>query len=373
MLHPSRSRAPLVVLSLLLTTSMPHVANSAAPPTPGGFSVGCAFTTCILDWGSPSGLYKNHSHTVIYRSTAPARSGAVEIGRSDWMVFTDANVEAGTRYYYWIRFESTEGVRGPFAGPESDRTAVDIDAFHDNLLRDLENDPFAQSLREPITTPEHVTEEIRRVNEEIDRINEEIRRMVEAIGHDPEPVEVEEYHCTDEHEQALALTTVDNYFDTAVPALWDGTPFIVDVSSALPSADDLLDAVAEEAARIHAALGYRIFVAGDVLPLADLTVTPLIRFDPGRPLVPPNQHIEIRCCHNSGAAAPWYRMILLSPDDDGYQARFAIIHELYHILGFAHPGATPGVEMSRSLDSGDGSVFTRSAPIDLARLACIYD
>ena len=41
---------------------------------------------------------------------------------------------------------------------------------------------------------------------------------------------VDKYRCTDEYEQAFDYTTVDTS-DHAVPALWDGTPFIVDISS----------------------------------------------------------------------------------------------------------------------------------------------
>ena len=202
---------------------------------------------------------------------------------------------------------------------------------------------------------------------------------------------VESYVCTDEHEKARDLSVA--YLDTAlgrlpfqygepVVSLWDSTPFVVDVSSTLPNADDLLDVVAEEADRIHAVLGYEILVAGDVLQLADVTEPQLTEPDSAFQLTPPHQHIDVLCCYGPvpqvmGVANPHVRLVVLRNDPFG--SRYAIIHELYHLLGFAHPGEPRGVEMSRVLmhgprENGTGLPLpTRSTPIDLARLACIYD
>ena len=55
------------------------------------------------------------------------------------------------------------------------------------------------------------------------------------------------------------------------------------------------------------------------------------------------------------------------------------MHELYHLLGFGHPGESRGVAMSDELmhgarDARDRIAFrTRSTATDLAKLACIYD
>ena len=65
--------------------------------------------------------------------------------------------------------------------------------------------------------------------------------------------------------------------------------------------------------------------------------------------------------------------------NDAFWSRYAIIHELYHILGFVHPDETEGVVMSEELmyeprDTDEGISFpTQSTPIDLAKLACIYN
>ena len=66
-----------------------------------------------------------------------------------------------------------------------------------------------------------------------------------------------------------------------MPTLWNDTPFVVDISSALPNAYDLLAAVDKESKRIQEALGYSVFVAGQVEDFADLTRTELENSETG--------------------------------------------------------------------------------------------
>ena len=191
--------------------------------------------------------------------------------------------------------------------------------------------------------------------------------------------------CGDEYEQALAYTTIYGY-ETGVPFLWDGTPFVVDVAQTFSNADELLKAVAAEAARVREALGFDVFVAGAAMPFRRLTHSQFYDLDTLDPnaeqLTPREQHIEFHCCYDehldgAGVSYPWRRVVLLEPD--AFQARHIILHELYHVLGFGHPGENWGVAMTDTLMYGPGldangsSQATRAAPSDLARLACIYD
>ena len=69
------------------------------------------------------------------------------------------------------------------------------------------------------------------------------------------------------------------------------------------------------------------------------------------------------------------RMTVLTAD--AHLSRLIIMHELYHLLGFHHPGSLEGVAMSDTLHAGQFNqhgerVPTRAEAIDLARLACIY-
>ena len=192
---------------------------------------------------------------------------------------------------------------------------------------------------------------------------------------------VDEFVCTDERERAIDYATFDDY-ETAAPALWDDTPFVVDISHSYPNADELLNAVADEAEWINAVLGYEVFVAGDVLPLVDITENQLRYISSAEQLIPPDGHIHIRCCYPSGTrsagtAYPWWRVLML--ENDPFQSRHIIVHELYHILGFSHIDNPEGVMMSETLMGGPGhdasgaSIPTDATPLDLAKLACIYD
>ena len=193
---------------------------------------------------------------------------------------------------------------------------------------------------------------------------------------------VDEFVCSDERDRAVAYATLSGLFNQSIPALWDDAPFVVDISSAFTNADELLDVVAQEAARIHDVLGYQVFVAGDVLPFGNLISAQLSTFESGSQRVAPNQRIEIRCCFDGpsthgGTSYPWWRMILLASDE--FQSRHAIAHELWHLLGFTHHAIVPSVLMSDILTDGPEDVKTGARlptvpdTFDLAKLACIYD
>jgi len=345
--------------------------HAASPPKARGVTAHCGISACMVRWTNPVSLYANHKQTVVYRNRTNNPQSAALIASTTSLGHYDENLEQGpygTTYWYWVAYENTSGVRGPFSEPVSDKTAADIDAYHDGLKDEIQESPLLKDLGSAITIPSYI-------NDESAEIEDHLQRLMSSINEDLGPAEVDEYACSDERQQAMDLASADGYFATAIPSLWDGiTPFTVDVSTGLPTAQELLAIVDQKARRIREALGYDILVAGKVRSLADLTSTDLSSPDASawRQFVPPSQRLQIRCCHSTGAAAPWFRVILL-PSDDEDQARYALIHELYHLLGFTHRDATPGVSMSPSLDDAVNSAFTRSTPIDMARLACIYD
>lgn len=206
----------------------------------------------------------------------------------------------------------------------------------------------------------------------------------ELVDSAPPGIDVRSGHvCTDEYEQALAMSTRYGPYDAvSIPALWNGTPFVVDVDAALPYADDLMDDIKREAERVRVALGYDLFVPGDVLPLNRISY---VAFASSKPtdfhLLPPDGNVEIRCCLDGGEpgsigmAWAWWRQVMLV--DDSFYARKALIHELYHLFGFVHPEEQPGVEMSWELYWGSDGPFEGrvnfSTEADWARLACIFD
>ncbi len=87
----------------------------AIPPVPTGFEVSDGFAHIFLSWDNPQDLYKNHSYTIILRSTSANIASALEIGQvATGAMYADLDVRYGTTYYYWIRFVSTAGIFGPF-------------------------------------------------------------------------------------------------------------------------------------------------------------------------------------------------------------------------------------------------------------------
>lgn len=208
---------------------------------------------------------------------------------------------------------------------------------------------------------------------------------------DPEPVDpirqtIDEYTCTDERERVIDFASLVDH-DTAAPLAWDSTPFEVYVSSSFSNAHELLAAVTDEAERVHTYLGYELFVAGDVIPMMDISFRALHPVASEAALLPADYEIPFYCCDErsdaAGHAQIFTRTAVLSSRPGS--ARHVIIHELYHLLGFDHDGGDEGVRMSDMLYSGrlpnleeqfagiDGRIPTGSTATDLAKLACIYD
>lgn len=189
---------------------------------------------------------------------------------------------------------------------------------------------------------------------------------------------VDQHICTDELAEAL------QYLETgheghAVLQQWDGTPFVVNVSSEIHGAERLIDMVRSEAEWIDAILGYPIIMAGEVLDdMRRTSRRDLSQPHIARMMLPKVGTIEIRCC-GGPVAYPWWRVILFGSGDEE-TAVYGLAHELYHVLGFVHPGhSRGGVPMSHELmygegiDTAGGHLPTTPMPEDLARLACLYD
>lgn len=143
-------------------------------------------------------------------------------------------------------------------------------------------------------------------------------------------------------------------YGAETPLVWDGTPFVVHVSSSLPDAESLLQAIAVEAHAIRQRLGYAVITAGEVHPLPNIAnYDDLHRLLSERALMPLT-HLEVRCCtdfyeHIIGVAYLRAGVLLLLPStpcaagctiDYRSKGQIILMHELYHLLGFSHPGET---------------------------------
>lgn len=94
-------------------TSTVTIPSLAIPPTPTGLVASGAMTNIIVQWNDPTQAYSNHAYTEVWASGTSSFSAAVMVGQSAGMVFAHAVNEDTTRYY-WIRFVSTSGIKGPY-------------------------------------------------------------------------------------------------------------------------------------------------------------------------------------------------------------------------------------------------------------------
>lgn len=122
---------PLWVMNLLQTPTghltnlsreapeltFPETPTPDIPPKPEQLIV-FNLTNILLNWYYNFG-YNDHALTHIYRHTAADFDSAVEIGTSSSTAYTDRDFQAETRYWYWIRWESSGGSLGPPSDPVS--------------------------------------------------------------------------------------------------------------------------------------------------------------------------------------------------------------------------------------------------------------
>ena len=92
-----------------------NIKNRAIPPVPTGLAASGAMTTILVTWDNPMDAYSNHGFTEVWAAETNNFTNAVLIGQGAGFVFSHAVGEDATRYY-WIRFVSSSGVKGPFNG-----------------------------------------------------------------------------------------------------------------------------------------------------------------------------------------------------------------------------------------------------------------
>lgn len=111
------SKADLIAAGVLQSDPSgavkPVAMNMAVPPVPTGLLASGAMTTILVAWDSPMAAYGNHGYTEVWAAESDNFSSAVLVGQGAGFIFSHAVGEDSTRYY-WIRFVSTSGIKGPF-------------------------------------------------------------------------------------------------------------------------------------------------------------------------------------------------------------------------------------------------------------------
>lgn len=81
------------------------------PQRPEGVQVTGGFAVVIVQWDAP--IYRNHAYAEVWRSDTNQIGGAVLIGTSQTLFYTDALGNSASSYY-WVRFVSLANVTGPY-------------------------------------------------------------------------------------------------------------------------------------------------------------------------------------------------------------------------------------------------------------------
>jgi hypothetical protein len=116
------------------------VGDLAIPPAPTGLEASGAFTEIIVDWNPAQ--YSNHAFTEVWRSRDDEIGTAVLITTTASFIITDP-VGYDQTYFYWVRFVSTDNVRGPFNQTNGTKaeTVENIGAVMQQLSEELSNLP----------------------------------------------------------------------------------------------------------------------------------------------------------------------------------------------------------------------------------------
>lgn len=89
----------------------PGLVDFSVPPAPTGLAASGAMASIFLSWDQAP--FRNYSHTEIWRAGVDDIGQAVLNGTAIAPVYGDY-VGGGAAYFYWIRFVSNAGVKGPF-------------------------------------------------------------------------------------------------------------------------------------------------------------------------------------------------------------------------------------------------------------------
>ena len=156
------------------------------PPAPTGFDGMGAIKNIMLDWDDPREVYRNHSHTEIWRAAVNDRGQAILIGQSSGFLYRD-EVGPGAKFYYWIRFVSLQGVAGPDHGVDGlyIETGIDVDYVLDLLEGEITASQLHQDLGSRIVLAESRISSLQTVTDthatQISQVNTSVNNAHVAI------------------------------------------------------------------------------------------------------------------------------------------------------------------------------------------------
>ena len=152
----------------------PTVPVLGIPPTPAGFDARAGVNLVMAWWDNPFTHYQNHALTRVFRHTADEFNNAAELGMSPHIDYVDQQVVPGD-YWYWIRWQSTEGILGPVSDPVMVTVSEDPAVAIARLSEEILNDPLAQELLRSVEENEAFQHVQQRVAALLDYVRNTIR------------------------------------------------------------------------------------------------------------------------------------------------------------------------------------------------------
>ena len=162
------------------------VPNLDVAPVPSGFKGEGGIGVAILFWDNPFLTYGNHAVTHVYRHTADEFNNAVEIGTSVGISYVDESPPDALdqTYFYWIRWETTDGMSG--LGPPSESLEIEVDPDPAAVIARLTQEILADPLTLELLTPpagKNTFEEAQRISDRVAaRIAAVRARLLESVS-----------------------------------------------------------------------------------------------------------------------------------------------------------------------------------------------
>lgn len=136
---------------LSLGDLVPGAPLGVLPPVPIAFQAEGVFGGIVLSWELPQNFYDGHAHTEIWRSATADPETRVQVGIAVGSSYFDVMSDLGeATFYYWIRFASVTGRKGPFSQAEQATKPEDVEQLLIRLSGEIDESILSLALADRI-------------------------------------------------------------------------------------------------------------------------------------------------------------------------------------------------------------------------------
>ncbi len=145
------------------------------------------FTAILVQWDTPQ--FRGFAYAEVWRANHNDFSQAVVVATTPANVFSDV-VNAGSRFYYWVRFINTKNFAGPYHGVNGilGETSQNIGQVIDELAEQLKQSELIQLLQQeisakaPQTLLEQLDSELTASGELVAQIQRQLKSATETFA-----------------------------------------------------------------------------------------------------------------------------------------------------------------------------------------------